>query len=162
MLTNDWVWRNPYYGVVIHTAEFRPVSNGYDRNFPHLQNLVRRGYSVVVFPEGTRTPDGGIGRFHKGAFTLAKALDVDILPVCLHGLYDVLPKHDFMLRRGSVTMDVLPRVPVEEVRAATDRELTQRMHRRYLEHYARMRQELETEEWRRPYEAYKRKYKVKV
>ncbi len=162
VLTNDWVWRNPYYGVVIHTAEFRPVSNGYDRNFPHLQDLVRRGYSVVVFPEGTRTPDGGIGRFHKGAFTLAKALDVDILPVCLHGLYDVLPKHDFMLRRGSVTMDVLPRVPVEEVRAATDRELTQRMHRRYLEHYARMRQELETEEWRRPYEAYKRKYKVKV
>ena len=162
VLTNDWVWQNPYYGVVIHTAEFRPVSNGYDRNFPHLQDLVRRGYSIVVFPEGTRTLDGSIGRFHKGAFTLAKALDVDILPVCLHGLYDVLPKHDFMLRRGSVTMDVLPRIPVEEVRAVTDRELTQRMHRCYLEHYAGMRRELETEEWRRPYEAYKRKYKVKV
>ena len=159
VLTNDWVWHNPYYGVVIHTAEFRPVSNGYDQNFPHLQDLVRRGYSIVVFPEGTRTPNGDIGRFHKGAFTLAKALDVDILPVYLHGLYDVLPKHDFMLRRGSVTMDILPRVPVEEVRATTDRELTQRMHRRYLEHYAGMRAELETEEWRRPYEAYKRKYK---
>lgn len=162
VLTNDWVWTNPYYGVVIHTAEFRPVSNGYDRNFPHLQDLVRRGYSVVVFPEGTRTPDGEIGRFHKGAFTLAKALDVDILPVFLHGLYDVLPKHDFMLRRGSVTMEVCPRVPVEEVRAATDRELTRRMHHHYVEHYAWMRQELETEEWHKPYEAYKRKYKVKV
>lgn len=161
VLTNDWVWRNPYYGVVIHTAEFRPVSNGYDRNFPHLQDLVGRGYSIVVFPEGTRTRDGQIGRFHKGAFTLAKALDVDILPVCLHGLYDVLPKHDFMLRRGSVTMDVLPRVPVEEVRAATDRELTRRMHQKYVDHYARMREELETDAWRRPYEAYKRKYKLR-
>ena len=89
-------------------------------------------------------------------------MDVDILPVFLHGLYDVLPKHDFMLRRGSVTMEVCPRVPVEEVRATTDRELTRRMHRHYVEHYAWMRQELETEEWRKPYEAYKRKYKVKV
>lgn len=162
VLTNDWVWTNPYYGVVIHTAEFRPVSNGYDSNFPHLQDLVRRGYSVVVFPEGTRTPDGEIGRFHKGAFTLAKALDVDILPVCLHGLYDVLPKHDFMLRRGSVTMEVCPRVPVEEVRTVSDRELTRRMHRWYVEHYARMRQELETPEWRKLYEAYKKKYKLSL
>ena len=39
ILTNDWVWHNPYYGLVIHTAEFRPVSNGYDRNFSHLQDL---------------------------------------------------------------------------------------------------------------------------
>lgn len=162
VLTNDWVWTNPYYGVVIHTAEFRPVSNGYDANFPHLQDLVRRGYSVVVFPEGTRTPDGGIGRFHKGAFTLAKALDVDILPVCLHGLYDVLPKHDFMLRRGRVTMEVFPRVPVDEVRASSDRELTSRMHRWYIEKYADMRRRLETPEYWAPYEAYRRKYKVNV
>lgn len=162
VLTNDWVWTNPYYGVVIHTAEFRPVSNGYDRNFPHLQDLVKRGYSVVVFPEGTRTPDGEIGRFHKGAFTLAKALDVDILPVCLHGLYDVLPKHDFMLRRGSVTMEVCRRVSVEEVRTRSDRELTRRMHHWYIEKYAEMRRCWETKEYWAPYEACKRKYKVRV
>ena len=162
VLTNDWVWNNIYYGSVIHTAEFRPVSNGYDENFPHLQDLVRRGYSVVVFPEGTRTPNGEIGRFHKGAFTLAKALNIDILPVCIHGLYDVLPKHDFMLRRGSVTLEVCKRVSIESLHDMPDRAITSMMHRWYIDKYAAMRRQLETPEYMAPYIAYKNKYKVEV
>ena len=162
VLTNDWVWNNPYYGAVIHTAEFRPVSNGYDRNFPHLQDLVERGYSIVVFPEGTRTPDGEIGRFHKGAFTLAKALDIDILPVCIHGLYDVLPKHDFMLRRGQVTLEIFERLTADAIKDATDRELTNQMHKWYVKEYRKLREELETPAYMAPYTAYKNKYKVSL
>ena len=162
VLTNDWVWNNPYYGMIIHTAEFRPVSNGYDENFSHLQNLVKRGYSIVVFPEGTRTSNGSIGRFHKGAFTLAKALDIDILPVCIHGLYDVLPKHDFMLRRGRVTLEICNRVTSESIKDMSDREITNMMHRWYINKYTAMRQQLETPEYVAPYLAYKRKYKVGI
>lgn len=162
ILTNDWVWHNPYYGLVIHTAEFRPVSNGYDRNFSHLQDLVKRGYSIVVFPEGTRTMDGEIGRFHKGAFTLAKSLNIDILPLCIHGLYDVLPKYDFMLRKGSVTLEVCNRVAIDTLKDVPDRMVTSRMHRWYVEKYAMMRKELETPAYRAPYVAYKNKYKVDV
>ncbi len=160
VLTNDWAWSNPFYGLVIHTAEFYPVSNGYDRNFPHLQDLARRGYSIVVFPEGTRTPDGEIGRFHKGAFTLAKALGIDILPLYLHGFYDVLPKHDFMLRRGSATLEVGRRLAVATIQATDDRLLTRQVYHHYQAHYAAMRQRLETAEYRAPYEAYRRKYKL--
>lgn len=162
VLTNDWVWRNPYYGAVIHTAEFYPVSNGFDHNFPMLKDLVGRGYSIVVFPEGTRTPDGNIHRFHKGAFTLAKALGIDILPVYLHGLYDVLPKHDFMLRRGSVTLEVGDRVKASEIADTDDRLLAQTMRQQYERKYAEMRARLETAEYKAPYEAYKRKYKVEL
>ncbi|MCD8318197.1 MAG: 1-acyl-sn-glycerol-3-phosphate acyltransferase, partial [Paraprevotella sp.] len=162
VLTNDWVWNNPYYGLVIHTADFYPVSNGYDQNFPHLQYLVQRGYSIVVFPEGTRTSTGEIGRFHKGAFTLAKALGLDLLPLCIHGLYDVLPKHDFMLRRGSVTLEVGRRVSFDVIERMSDRDVTHMMRLWYVEHYASMRQRLETPEYREPYEAYRNKYKVDV
>lgn len=162
VLTNDWVWRNPYYGAVIHTAEFYPVSNGFDHNFPMLKDLVGRGYSVVVFPEGTRTPDGNIHRFHKGAFTLAKALGVDILPLYLHGLYDVLPKHDFMLRRGSVTLEIGERVEASAISDADERHLAQSMRRQYETKYAEMRARLETADYKAPYEAYKRKYKVEL
>lgn len=162
VLTNDWVWNNPYYGVVIHTAEFRPVSSGYDQNYPYLRDLVRRGYSVLVFPEGTRTPDGSIGRFHKGAFTLAKALEIDILPICIHGLYDVLPKHDFMLRQGRATLQVHERVPVDHIKELSDRELMSQTHKWYKNIYADMRRQLETEEYMAPYNAYKNKYKVNV
>ena len=162
VLTNDWVWKNPYYGMVIHTAEFRPVSNGFDRNFPYLQDLVRRGYSVLVFPEGTRTSDGEIGHFHKGAFALAKALGVDILPVCIHGLYDVLPKHDFMLRKGHVTLEVCERISIGSFSSLSSRTITSQMHRWFVDKYADMRRRLETPEYFAPYLAYKNKYKVNV
>lgn len=162
VLTNDWAWNNPLYRLVIHTAEFYPISNGYDRNFPQLRDLVRRGYSVLVFPEGTRTPDGRIGRFHKGAFTLARALGVDILPLCIHGLYDVLPKHDFMLRRGSVTLEVCGRIPAGTVGAGTERDIMHAVHRWYVDKYAAMRERLETPAYLAPYVAYRNKYKIKA
>jgi 1-acyl-sn-glycerol-3-phosphate acyltransferase len=162
VLTKDWVWHNPYYGVVIHAAEFRPVSNGFDSNFQPLKELVERGYSIVVFPEGTRTTDGEIGRFHKGAFTLAQALGVDILPVCIHGLYNILPKHDFMLRRGTVTLDVERRIDYDTLKDLSDRELTRMVHQQYIVKYAAMRSDLETEEYMAPYVAYKNKYKTNI
>lgn len=162
VLTNDWVWNNPYYGLVIHTAEFRPVSNGFDKNFPYLQDLVKRGYSIMVFPEGTRTPDGEIGRFHKGAFSLAKALNLDILPIYIHGLYDVLPKYDFMLRKGSVTLEICKRTSANSLKEMSDREITSMMYHWYKKHYAKMREQLETPAYMAPYIAYKNKYKVKL
>jgi 1-acyl-sn-glycerol-3-phosphate acyltransferase len=68
LLTTDWVWKNPIYGLVIRYAEYYPVSDGYDKNVERLKRLVERGYSIVVFPEGTRSVTGEILRFHKGAF----------------------------------------------------------------------------------------------
>lgn len=162
VLTNEWAWNNPFYRAVIHTAEFYPVTNGYEKILPQLRNLVERGYSIVVFPEGTRSADGNIGRFHKGAFTLAKALEVDILPLYLHGCYDVLPKHDFMLRRGTITIEIGERFGSDKLREIDDRSLTRTIHRLYIEKYAEMRQELETPEYMAPYIAYKNKYKVNI
>ena len=47
-LTNDWVWRNPFYGLVIRKAEYYPVSDGMEQNLPRLRDLYARGHS---FPE---------------------------------------------------------------------------------------------------------------
>jgi 1-acyl-sn-glycerol-3-phosphate acyltransferase len=93
---------------------------------------------------------------------LAQALGVDILPVCIHGLYDVLPKHDFMLRRGSVTLDIWARISYEQLKDLTDRELMRMVHKSYLERYAELRRELETETYKAPYVAYRNKYKINI
>lgn len=111
VLTNDWVYRNPIYGFIIRQAEFYPVSEGLEANIGRLADLVRRGYSIVVFPEGTRSPDCRIQRFHRGAFYLAEQLHLDLLPVFLHGIGHVLPKTDFMLREGAMYMEIGQRIP---------------------------------------------------
>lgn len=109
-LTNDWVWNNPFYGGIIHKAEYLPVSRGIEEIIPQLKDLRDRGYSIVVFPEGTRSADCSILRFHQGAFMLGRELNLDIVPMVLHGAGHYLPKKDFMFRRGEMTLRILPRV----------------------------------------------------
>jgi 1-acyl-sn-glycerol-3-phosphate acyltransferase len=159
LLTTDWVWKNPMYGVIIRFAEFYPVSDGYDKNVERLKSLVERGYSVVVYPEGTRSETGEIQRFHKGAFQLAQALNVDILPVYIHGANHVMPKNDFVLREGQLYVEIGERMPAEEVAAAEPRALTSQFHKHYIEHYAELRTQREDTEYVLPFVRYKYIYK---
>ena len=159
LLTTDWVWKNPIYGLIIRYAEFYPVSDGYDKNVERLQKLVERGYSVVVFPEGTRSETGEIIRFHKGAFSLAQALKVDILPVFIHGASHVMPKKDFVLREGRLYVEIGERMSANEVSAIDARALTSQFHKHYVEHYAELRNQLEDTEYVLPFVRYKYIYK---
>ena len=97
ILTNDWVWNSPFYGRLIKYADFYPISDGFSSALSPLSEIVQRGYSIVTFPEGTRSEDCSIQRFHKGAFFLAEQLQLDIIPVMIHGVGHVLPKKEFML-----------------------------------------------------------------
>jgi 1-acyl-sn-glycerol-3-phosphate acyltransferase len=146
-LTNDWVWHNPFYGMVIHRAEFVPVSDGIEANIDRLRALYRRGYSICVFPEGTRSADCSIQRFHQGAFYLARQLGADILPVYLHGPGHVLPKRDFLLRPGRIDVEVGHRLTVDEPLLA----FTRSMRHHYQSHYAALCQRIETPAYWRPY-----------
>ena len=159
LLTTDWVWRNPIYGVIIRFAEFYPVSDGYDKNVERLQSLVKRGYSVVVFPEGTRSITGEIMRFHKGAFQLAKALNTDILPVFIHGAHDVMPKKDFVLREGKLHVEIGPRMEVEETLKMDALELRSYFHDYYIKHLEEIRKQREDVDYVLPYVKYKYIYK---
>ena len=145
VVTNDWVWRNPIYGALIRRAEFVPAAEGIEDYMPQFRSLVERGYSILVFPEGTRSADCSILRFHKGAFHLAQELNLDILPVCLNGVGYALPKEEFMLRPGHITVTVGKRVaPDDLIWGADARERTKAFHKYYQEWYADMCNKLES------------------
>ena len=151
-VTNHWVWHNPIYGYLLRKLEYYPAENGIGDNVEALRDYIRRGYSIVIFPEGTRSEDGSIGRFHQGAFMLAKELGVDIIPVFVHGAYDVLPKHDFMLRRGAIYCEVGVRQPLAELpqgqgSAASQLAVAKAWRQYYIREYARIRAERETPEY---------------
>lgn len=141
VLTNDWVWNSPFFGKVLQNAEYYPVSMGIDTMLPKLKDLADRGYSIAVYPEGTRSRDGRIGRFHKGAFHIAGALKLDILPFVEYGVGKVLPKGGKYLRRGSIRLQIDKRIPYEEYsRYGTSQEIASRFRKYYkaltIEHYA--------------------------
>ena len=156
-LTNDWVWHNPFYGMIIHRAEYYPVSNGIENHVEQLRGLYERGYSICVFPEGTRSEDCSILRFHQGAFYLAQQLGADILPVYLHGVGHVLPKRDFLLRKGRIDVEVGRRMPVGQSPLL---EFTREMRHHYQAHYDEICQRIETDAYWAPYRRLENYYKV--
>ena len=156
LLTNEWVWNSPFYGYLIRKAEFYPVMEGLEKNLEHMKDLVARGYSVVIFPEGTRSQDCKIQRFHRGAFLSARVLGLPILPLYIHGFGYALPKHDFLLRKAGLYMEVGERFEVPEGDIAA---FTRKVRHDYEREYARIRRERETEEYLEPYVRYLYLYK---
>ncbi|MCE5344941.1 MAG: 1-acyl-sn-glycerol-3-phosphate acyltransferase [Bacteroidales bacterium] len=114
ILTNEWVWNSPFYGNIVKYADFFPVADGIEKSMEPLAEMVKKGYSIMIFPEGTRSEDCSINRFHKGAFYLAEQLKLDILPVIIHGMGYVFPKKDFILHKGSVTVEILDRIKPDD------------------------------------------------
>lgn len=76
------------------------------------RQAIEDGVSVLVFPEGSRSDDGRIGTFQKGAFKLAQELGVPVLPVVVDGSQDALPKGQLLVRSlfTRMRMTVLPPV----------------------------------------------------
>lgn len=111
MATNRWVWHSPVFGKIVQYADFVQTADGYEKVLHHLRDKVAQGYSVVVFPEGTRSVDGKVHRFHKGAFYLAEKLQLDILPVVLYGTGMIISKRQpFYVKRGVLCTRILPRI----------------------------------------------------
>ena len=67
-LVNDWVYNSPFFGRAVKLAGFYPVTQGLEGGVEHLREKVNEGYSMMVFPEGSRSEDNVVKRFHKGAF----------------------------------------------------------------------------------------------
>ena len=70
--TNNWVWNSPFYGKMVQMADFYSVDDGIENSLELVKRKVEDGFSVAIFPEGGRSVDETIKRFHKGAFFLAK------------------------------------------------------------------------------------------
>ncbi len=141
MLVNRWVWRSPVFGILVRNAGFYPVDEGYENSVEQLQSLVVDGYFIAVFPEGQRSSDSQIQRFHNGAFYLANKLQLDIIPVTLYGQGMVMPKTDpFNVRKGWINVEIMQRIDYQELQQRSIRENAQFACNLIRECYAGMQQ----------------------
>jgi len=110
LLTHSWVQKSMFFGWFVRMADFFPVDEGLSPIMDQMREVVGKGYSIFVFPEGTRSYDLNIHRFHQGAFLIARELDLDIIPVISYGSGNAMPKFEPFLKTSPVSMTTLPRI----------------------------------------------------
>lgn len=112
----DWVKNSPLFGPIAEYLGYYVRSEGYEGSLTNLKKDIEQGWSLVIFPEGTRTTDGTIRRFHKGAFYLASQVNAPVTPVVFYGNWRIMPKnHCFTITRGLSVMQVLEPVKTENI-----------------------------------------------
>jgi len=110
--------RIPLFGAAWQAAGHIAVDRG-DRqraiaSLDHAGEVLRRDRAVVVmFPEGTRSPDGNLLPFKKGAFVLAAQAGVPLIPAGIGGSREVMEKGSFRIRPGTVRIAFGPPVPTD-------------------------------------------------
>jgi 1-acyl-sn-glycerol-3-phosphate acyltransferase len=109
--------------------------------FVHEQGLkwLKKGASVAIFPEGTRSSNGEIGNFKAGAFILAKEAGVPILPVVLDGTTTMTRKGPWLNWRNRITIKVLKPISVEELEERTIKEVMADVHTDMIDTLAEIR-----------------------
>jgi len=105
-----------------------PRQSGFRQSFAYAGEAMDRGYSVLIFPEGTETKDGEIQPFRAGIGLLASELNVPIVPIMLRGLFELKQKRQFFVRPGTVSVTFGDPIKFSAEHTAT--EITKELERR--------------------------------
>lgn len=114
IMVKKWVYNSPIFAPFIRYGGYLFAEEGAEGNLDEIKKRIDQGYSLVIFPEGTRSRDGEIKRFHKGAFYISKELNVPIQPLLILGNHEVNPKNDLIINQGQILVKPLDRLVAEE------------------------------------------------
>jgi len=100
------LFRLPGFTQLIRALGAHPINRGeVDRSgLKGIIKLLRKGEPLLLFPEGTRTSDGSLGEFGRGAGSLAVRCGVPVLPVCIEGAFRCWPRHRTLPRPARVAV----------------------------------------------------------
>lgn len=128
----SWVIRNPLFALIAKFAGFIDTSKGVEQMEQTMTAIVAQQQSLLIFPEGTRSDDLEMQRFHKGAFYLAEHYHLDIVPIVLYGTGNVYRKGQLYLANGTMVTEVLPRIACNDARYGTTYQERAKQIRRYM------------------------------
>ena len=110
----DWVFKSPLFSAISRYLGYYSRTEGYETSLSKIGSDIENGWSLAIFPEGTRSVDGNIRRFHKGAFYLASQVGAPVIPVVFYGNCLCVPKNQgFNMMEGVVITEILQ--PVDTV-----------------------------------------------
>jgi 1-acyl-sn-glycerol-3-phosphate acyltransferase len=111
------IFRIPVIGMGMRQVGFIPVDRkgirGGKKSIDLAARLMKeKGYSFLIFPEGTRSRTGQLQEFRRGGFFLALASQSAIIPISIQGTYELMPKGSFFVKRGKIKVCFHPPVSV--------------------------------------------------
>ena len=89
--------------------------------------LLKRGTSIIVFPEGTRSPDGEVKEFKRGAFLLARHSKFPVVPVSITGTYEMLPRHGWCFWPGTMHIRLAEPIPTHNLSHQESKDLMRKV-----------------------------------
>jgi 1-acyl-sn-glycerol-3-phosphate acyltransferase len=116
----------PFVGIAMRMAKYVPVSRGHSRQEAEQSvaiaaDALRSGMHIFIFPEGTRSPDGNLLPFKKGAFFLAADANAPMVPIVIQGTAQMMRKGSLKIFPGVATVRFLP--PIHPQNFATREDL---------------------------------------
>ncbi len=132
-------FRWPLYGWIMRQIGHIPIDRANPRQA--LRDLkkgpetlkARKDHSLIIFPEGTRTVDGKLATFKKGAFLLALDAGVEILPIIQIGAYEVKKRSEWIVRPGKIKVVVKKPISIEGYDRKNVQELMQKTREVFVE-----------------------------
>jgi 1-acyl-sn-glycerol-3-phosphate acyltransferase len=122
----------PIVGSAFRLAKFVPVDReNRDAALASVKEAVayiREGFSFLVYPEGTRSPDGRLRRFKKGSFVVAIEAGIPVVPVSCAGAHRIMKKNSLIIRAGKVRVRFGKAIDASAYTVEQRDELARRVH----------------------------------
>ncbi|GAP71655.1 1-acyl-sn-glycerol-3-phosphate acyltransferase [Candidatus Symbiothrix dinenymphae] len=109
--------------IFVDTASPKTI----EKTMRNAKEKLQNGNSVVIFPEGSRTPDGTMQKFKKGAFQMAIDLQLPIVPLTINGAYRVMSKNTVRIQPHPMTLTIHPPIPPQPIDKNDRREVVNRL-----------------------------------
>ena len=139
---NGWPMRLPFFGFFAKYAEYLDVTKvPYEETREKALKLLRKGVSILVFPEGTRSGGKHMNQFHGTFFRIAREAGAPIVPVAIAG-NEKIPDRRFRMSAGRILVRRLPRISEETVRDTPLFTLKEMVRNRLMEETKQMDEEL--------------------
>ena len=142
-LSKKEVYKFPLLGSAMRGARMVPLDRDLGRRelasiISSTRLLVAEGRSLVVFPEGTRSPTGEMLPFKTGAIHIAARVGCPLLPVAIQGTGAIWPPQSLLIRGGPVSVKVMPPITLTKGAARHSKRITHQIRRDLIEELTRI------------------------